>query len=78
MEFHDDDLSRFAAEGAPPLPPTADSGQIEHDGARITRERARERGLARPGVAYDGDAHRGVGSLVTLAADTRRIAEARR
>lgn len=35
MEFHDDDLSRFAAEGAPPLPPSAETGQIEHDGARI-------------------------------------------
>lgn len=35
MEFHDDDLSRFAAEGAPPLPPTADAAHIAHDGARI-------------------------------------------
>lgn len=35
MEMHDDDLSRFEAEGAAPLPPTAEQGYIEHDGARI-------------------------------------------
>lgn len=35
MEMHDDDLSRFEAEGATPLPPTAEQGSIEHDGARI-------------------------------------------
>ena len=35
MEMHDDDLSRFEAEGAAPLPPTAEQGSIEHDGARI-------------------------------------------
>jgi pimeloyl-ACP methyl ester carboxylesterase len=32
---HDDDLSRFAAEGAAPLPTTDEQGYIEHDGARI-------------------------------------------
>jgi pimeloyl-ACP methyl ester carboxylesterase len=35
MEMYDDDLSRFAAEGATPLPDTTDQGHIEHDGARI-------------------------------------------
>ncbi len=35
MEFHDDDLIRFEAEGAAPLPATNDQGYIEHDGARI-------------------------------------------
>lgn len=35
METYDDDLSRFEANGAAPLPVTADQGTIEHDGARI-------------------------------------------
>jgi pimeloyl-ACP methyl ester carboxylesterase len=35
METYDDDLSRFEADGAAPLPPTADHGYVEHDGARI-------------------------------------------
>jgi len=34
MEQHDDDLSRFAAEGAQ-LPPAAEQGYVENDGARI-------------------------------------------
>ncbi|SIT41622.1 Alpha/beta hydrolase fold [Paraburkholderia ribeironis] len=32
---HDDDLERFAAQGAPPLPPSDMSGYVEHDNARI-------------------------------------------
>jgi pimeloyl-ACP methyl ester carboxylesterase len=35
MDIHDDDLSRFEAEGAMPLPATNDQGYVEHDGARI-------------------------------------------
>jgi pimeloyl-ACP methyl ester carboxylesterase len=35
METYDDDLSRFAADGAAPLPVTHDHGHVEHDGARI-------------------------------------------
>jgi pimeloyl-ACP methyl ester carboxylesterase len=35
MEKYDDDLSRFEAEGAAPLPITQDHGYVEHDGARI-------------------------------------------
>jgi pimeloyl-ACP methyl ester carboxylesterase len=35
MEMYDDDLSRFEAEGATPLPDTNDQGYVEHDGARI-------------------------------------------
>jgi pimeloyl-ACP methyl ester carboxylesterase len=35
MEIFDDDLSRFEADGAAPLPFTNDQGYIEHDGARI-------------------------------------------
>jgi pimeloyl-ACP methyl ester carboxylesterase len=35
METHDDDLSRFEAAGAAPLPVTQDQGYVEHDGARI-------------------------------------------
>ncbi|HTP10486.1 MAG TPA: alpha/beta hydrolase [Anaerolineae bacterium] len=35
MKNHDDDLIRFEAEGAVPLPPTTDQGYIEYDGARI-------------------------------------------
>lgn len=35
METHDDDLSRFEAEGAAPLPVADDEGYVEHDGARI-------------------------------------------
>ncbi len=35
MEAYDDDLSRFEAEGAAPLPDTQARGFVEHDGARI-------------------------------------------
>jgi pimeloyl-ACP methyl ester carboxylesterase len=35
METHDDNLTRFEAEGAVPLSDTNDQGYIEHDGARI-------------------------------------------
>jgi pimeloyl-ACP methyl ester carboxylesterase len=35
MEFRDDDLSRFEANGAGPLPAPEDQGFVEHDGARI-------------------------------------------
>lgn len=35
MNSYDDDLTRFEAEGAAPLPDTNDQGYIEHDGARI-------------------------------------------
>ena len=31
----DDDLTRFAAQGAPPLPPGSRQGFVEHDGAHI-------------------------------------------
>ena len=32
MEAHDDDLSRFEADGAMPLPVAQDQGYVEHDG----------------------------------------------
>lgn len=35
MDTYDDDLSRFEADGAAPLPVTQDQGYVEHDGARI-------------------------------------------
>jgi pimeloyl-ACP methyl ester carboxylesterase len=35
METYDDDLSRFEADGAAPLPVTNDRGYVEHDGAKI-------------------------------------------
>ena len=35
MEFHDDELHRFEAEGAAPLPQTEVEGHVDHDGARI-------------------------------------------
>jgi pimeloyl-ACP methyl ester carboxylesterase len=35
MDIHDDDLSRFEADGAAPLPITQDQGCVDHDGARI-------------------------------------------
>ncbi|QCI69489.1 alpha/beta fold hydrolase [Phreatobacter stygius] len=35
MEIRDDDLVRFAAEGAAPLPVADLQGELEHDGARI-------------------------------------------
>ncbi len=35
METYDDDLSRFEADGAAPLPDTHDQGYVERDGARI-------------------------------------------
>jgi pimeloyl-ACP methyl ester carboxylesterase len=35
MESHDDDLRRFEAHGAAPLPTTNDRGYVEHDGAKI-------------------------------------------
>lgn len=35
MEIYDDDLSRFEAEGATPLPVAQVQGYVEHEGARI-------------------------------------------
>ncbi len=35
MDANDDDLVRFAADGAPALPASAETGHVEHDGARI-------------------------------------------
>jgi pimeloyl-ACP methyl ester carboxylesterase len=35
MEFRDDDLTRFEADGAAPLPATEEQGYVENDGARI-------------------------------------------
>jgi pimeloyl-ACP methyl ester carboxylesterase len=35
MRTYDEDLSRFEAEGAAPLPATEEQGYIEHEGARI-------------------------------------------
>ncbi|PST21940.1 alpha/beta hydrolase [Mesorhizobium plurifarium] len=35
MQQYDDDLQRFEARGAPALPPAAEQGHVEHDGARI-------------------------------------------
>ncbi|NLR98519.1 alpha/beta hydrolase [Rhizobium sp. P38BS-XIX] len=35
MEFHDDDLERFEAEGAAPLPDTQNKGYVDHDGIRL-------------------------------------------
>ena len=35
MENYDDDLIRFEAQGAAPLPATRDQGHVENDGARI-------------------------------------------
>ena len=34
-EIHDDELMRFEADGAAPLPATEDQGYVAHDGARI-------------------------------------------
>jgi pimeloyl-ACP methyl ester carboxylesterase len=35
MTLHDDDLTNFAAYGAPPLPQARIAGQVAHEGARI-------------------------------------------
>src|ERR1700729_3949236 len=35
MEVYDDDLRKFEAEGAAPLPVANDQGDVEHNGARI-------------------------------------------
>lgn len=35
MNYRDDDLRKFEAHGAMPLPPTIDEGQVEHEGAKI-------------------------------------------
>ena len=35
MAAHDDDLTRFEADGATPLPAPVDQGYVDHDGARI-------------------------------------------
>ncbi len=35
MQPYDDDLARFEADGAAPLPVTNDQGFVERDGARI-------------------------------------------
>jgi pimeloyl-ACP methyl ester carboxylesterase len=33
--YNDDDLSKFEADGAPPLPDAVEEGYVEHEGARI-------------------------------------------
>ncbi|RWC76095.1 MAG: alpha/beta hydrolase [Mesorhizobium sp.] len=35
MDYRDDDLTKFEAHGAAPLPAAADEGHVEHEGARI-------------------------------------------
>ena len=35
MEPHDDDLEKFEAQGAAPLPPASEQGYVDNDGARI-------------------------------------------
>ena len=35
MDTFDDDLTRFAAHGAEPLPAAVKQGHVEHGGARI-------------------------------------------
>jgi pimeloyl-ACP methyl ester carboxylesterase len=35
MEFRDDELKHFEAHGAAPLPPAANEGYVDHDGARV-------------------------------------------
>ena len=35
MEYYDDDLSKFEADGAAPLPVTNDQGYVENAGARL-------------------------------------------
>ena len=35
LKIQDDDLTRFEAEGAMPLPDTVEHGYVENDGARI-------------------------------------------
>ncbi|UCI22486.1 alpha/beta hydrolase [Mesorhizobium sp. B2-1-8] len=35
MDYRDDDLTKFEAHGAAPLPAAADEGQVEHEGAKI-------------------------------------------
>jgi pimeloyl-ACP methyl ester carboxylesterase len=35
MPFRDDDLTHFAAQGTPALPPATSEGHVAHDGARI-------------------------------------------
>jgi pimeloyl-ACP methyl ester carboxylesterase len=35
MEAHDDDLRKFEASGAPPLPAANEQGYVEHEGSRI-------------------------------------------
>ena len=35
MKVYDDELKKFEADGAAPLPATNDQGYVEHEGARI-------------------------------------------
>jgi pimeloyl-ACP methyl ester carboxylesterase len=35
MDHHDDDLRKFEAHGATPLPAARDEGRVEHEGAEI-------------------------------------------
>src|SRR5262245_2214151 len=35
MAYHDDDLTHFATEGTPSLPPADQEGHVAHEGARI-------------------------------------------
>src|SRR5262245_30844337 len=51
MHVDDQDLTRFAAEGAAPLPAANDQGYVEHGGARIWYSTV---GVGRPVVLLHG------------------------
>jgi pimeloyl-ACP methyl ester carboxylesterase len=51
VEIFDDDLSRFEAHGAAPLPAANEQGYVEHDGARIWY---RTHGSGRPVILLHG------------------------
>ncbi|QQC66366.1 alpha/beta fold hydrolase [Paraburkholderia ginsengisoli] len=64
---HDDSLERFEAHGAPPLPPSNESGHVEHDGARIWYESFGDGApviLLHGGLGHSGNWGRQVGPLV--------------
>ena len=60
MEFQDDELRKFEADGAAPLPVADDRGYVEHDGARIWYS------TYSAGSAASAGSGVGVGSAVVL------------
>ena len=76
VETHDDDLSTFAAEGAPALPTATAEGHVEHDGARIwyaTYGHGAPVVLLHGGLGHSGNWGNQVPALLASGSDYRAI-----